>query len=58
MVFAFKDVFTFILHGRVCLYVNRCPTCVSDVCRSHKKVLDPQKLELHVVVSPHEGSGY
>lgn len=54
----FKDGFVFIFCVSVCRPVYKCTACVPGAFRSLKRVLDPQKLELLVVVSPHKGPEY
>lgn len=39
------------------LHVYMCTTYVSSTLRGQKRVLDPLKMELHIAVSHHLGSG-
>lgn len=52
------NLFRFILCARVfCWHVCLCSTCMLDVCRGRKRVLDSLELEVQKVVSQHVGLG-
>lgn len=41
----------------ICIYIRMQNSCVSGAQRGKKRASDPLELELHIVVSHHEGSG-